>query len=382
MNTLPDQIAPQGEEKAVPMGQNDLTLRATLQRAEFTLDVNLTLPGHGVTALFGPSGSGKTTCLRVLAGLERAATGVVQVGEQRWQDSATGLFVPTHRRALGYVFQEASLFPHLTVEGNLRFGFERTPTAQRRHDWRHGLDLLGIGHLLGRRPHELSGGERHRVAIARALATSPTLLLMDEPLAALDAARKAEILPWLEQLHETLDIPVVYVTHALEEAALLADHLVLLEKGQVRGDGPLSDMLTRSDLPLARGDKALSVVHGLCQGHAPDDQLTVYTIDGGSLLVPQVRHHAPRLGAQVRLHIQARDVSLSRVRPEQTSVLNILPAVVTDVVEEGPGQVLVHLRLGERTPLLSRISRLSARRLQVAPGLLLHAQIKGVALAR
>lgn len=371
-----------GDKNVDPASPNALTLRAHLRRTDFTLDVSLALPGHGITALFGPSGSGKTTCLRVLAGLERAATGVVQVGQERWQDSATGLLVPTHRRALGYVFQEASLFPHLTVEGNLRFGFERTPAAQRRHDWRHGLDLLGIGHLLGRRPHELSGGERQRVAIAGALATSPKLLLMDEPLAALDTARKAEILPWLEQLHEALDIPVVYVTHALEEAALLADHLVLLERGRVRGDGPLSDMLTRPDLPLARGDKALSVVQGCCKGHAPDDQLTVYAIDGGSLLVPQVRQQAPRLGARVRLHIQARDVSLSRVRPEQTSVLNILPAVVTAVVDESPGQVLVHLRLGERTPLLSRISRLSAKRLQVAPGVSLHAQIKGVALAR
>lgn len=364
------------------MSTASLRLKARVERKDFQLDVDLVLPGGGITVLFGPSGSGKTTCLRVLAGLERASAARIDVGGQIWQDSDQDICTPTHRRALGYVFQEASLFNHLSVEGNLRFGFDRTPPQDRRHDWKHGLDLLGIGHLLKRHPHELSGGERQRVAIARALATSPRLLLMDEPLAALDANRKEDILPWLEQLHEQLDIPVVYVTHAIDEAARLADHLVLLDRGQVLGDGPLVDMLTRADLPLTRGDKAMTVIMGECSGYSPADHLTVYAIDGGHLLIPQIRQTLPREGMPVRLHVQARDVSLSLIQPTHTSVLNILPAVVTDVHDDSPGQVLVGLRIGEHTRLLSRISRLSASRLGIAPGLNVFAQVKGVAMVR
>ena len=364
------------------MTANTLQLRAQLQRSSFALDVDVALPGHGITALFGPSGSGKTTCLRVLAGLERAARGLVQVGDVTWQDSARSVFVPTHQRALGYVFQEASLFDHLTVEGNLRFGFDRTPAAQRRHDWRHGLELLGIGHLLQRWPHDLSGGERQRVAIARALATSPQLLLMDEPLAALDAARKAEILPWLEQLHEALDVPVVYVTHSLDEVARLADHLVLLEQGRVRAQGAVIDLMSRADLPLAHGDGAGALIEAVTCGLQSTSVLCELRFDGGTLLLPQTRSTPLPERTPVRVRIQARDVSLSLVQPEQTSVLNILPATVTDLGDDGPGQVLVGLRLGEQTRLLSRISRLSCERLGVVPGLTVYAQVKGVAMVR
>lgn len=362
-----------------------LRLSTRLQRKDFSLDVTLSTAMRGVTALFGPSGSGKTTCLRILAGLERSAHAQVQVGDETWQDSERGVFVPTHRRAIGYVFQEASLFDHLTVEGNLRFGFERTPAALRRHDWRHGLELLGIGHLLQRRPHELSGGERQRVAIARALATSPRILLMDEPLAALDAARKAEILPWLEQLHEALDIPMVYVTHSLDEVARLADRLVLLEQGRVRAEGDLHDMLTRTDLPLSHGDTAVSVLEGHSSGYSPADMLAVYEVDGGRILLPQPTPSAAHTGRHVRLHILARDVSISLQAPEHSSVLNALPARVSEVLEESPGQVLVALRLGQGgdgARLLSRISSLSARRLHLSPGSAVFAQIKGVALMR
>ncbi|MFP8780664.1 molybdenum ABC transporter ATP-binding protein [Hydrogenophaga sp. RWCD_12] len=362
-----------------------LILKAQLARQDFALDVALELPAHGITALFGPSGSGKTTCLRVLAGLERQAAGEVIVNGQTWQDSARSVFLPTHRRAVGYVFQEASLFDHLTVEGNLRFGYVRTPAAERRHGWDHGLDLLGIRPLLQRRPRELSGGERQRVAIARALATSPRLLLMDEPLAALDAARKAEILPWLEQLHEALDLPVVYVTHAADEVARLADHVVVLEQGRVQAQGPLADMLTRTDLPLSRGDAAVSVVVAKASGYSPEDLLQVLDFDGGQLMLPRSRQQCLATGARVRLHIQARDVSLSLVKPEQSSVLNVLACTVVQVVDDAPGQVLVRLQLGDAgrgTQLLSRISRLSARRLAIAPGKRVYAQIKGVAMVR
>jgi molybdate transport system ATP-binding protein len=362
-----------------------LQLQARLDRKGFVLDVDMALPGKGLTALLGPSGSGKTTCLRVLAGLEPNARGVVRVQGETWQDSALGVCLPVHQRPLGYVFQEASLFDHLSVEGNIRFGFQRTPPAQRRHGWDHALSLLGIGHLLQRMPHELSGGERQRVAMARALATSPRVLLMDEPLAALDAARKAEILPWLEQLHERLDIPVVYVTHSADEVARLADHLVLLDQGRVLAQGPVMDLMTRPDLPLAHGDSAGALVEAKVSGRSPDDQLCVLDFPGGQLTLPQTRATPLPATLQVRVRIQARDVSLSLVEPEQTSVLNILPATVTDVNDDGPGQVLVGLQVsaeGGDTRLLSRISRLSCTRLGIAPGVAVYAQIKGVALVR
>ncbi len=361
---------------------SDLMLSAQLNHPGFSLDVDLTLPGQGITALFGPSGSGKTTCLRVLAGLECSAKGRVQVGGVAWQDSARGLFLPTHRRALGYVFQEASLFDHLTVEGNLRFGFERTPTGERRHDWRHGLELLGIGHLLARMPHELSGGERQRVAIARALATSPRLLLMDEPLAALDSVRKSEILPWLEQLHEALDMPVIYVTHSLDEVARLADHLVLLHQGQVQAQGPVIELMSRTDLPLASGDGASALIETVASEWHSESGLCELRFDGGVLLLPQTRAARPTNRSQVRVRIHARDVSLSLVQPVQSSVLNCLPATVTDVNDDGPGQVLVGLHLRQNTRLLARISRLSCTRLGIQPGLPVYTQIKGVAMVR
>ena len=364
------------------MTGQSLSLQVRLDRGDFALDVDMVLPGHGITALFGPSGSGKTTCLRVLAGLERAAVGRVQVGEQTWQDSERGHFVPTHQRAIGYVFQEASLFDHLTVEGNLRFGFDRTPAAERRHHWRHGLELLGIAPLLQRRPQDLSGGERQRVAIARALAASPRVLLMDEPLAALDAARKAEILPWLEQLHEALDLPVVYVTHSVDEVARLADHVVLLEQGKVLAQGPVIELMTRADLPLAHGESAGALIEAVTCGLHSESGLCELRFDGGTLLLPQTRATPLPESTPVRVRIQARDVSLSLVLPEQTSVLNILPATVSEVSEDGPGQVLVGLRLGQGTRLLSRISRLSCERLGIAPGLPVYAQIKGVAMVR
>ncbi len=206
------------------------------QRPGFALEVALELPGQGVTALFGPSGCGKTTCLRAIAGLERAQ-GRVVVNGQVWQDDARRQWLPTHRRGLGYVFQEASLFAHLSVLQNLHYGLKRTPVQRRRVGLEQAIELLGIGHLLQRQPQSLSGGERQRVAIARSLATSPQLLLMDEPLSALDAARKAEVLPYLQSLQQHLQIPMLYVSHAADEVAQLAQHVVLLEGGRVRQQG-------------------------------------------------------------------------------------------------------------------------------------------------
>jgi molybdate transport system ATP-binding protein len=353
-----------------------LQLHARLQRPGFLLDVDMQLPAQGITALFGPSGSGKTTCLRALAGLEPAATGHVSVAGEVWQDSATRVFRPVHQRALGYVFQEASLLAHLSVEGNLKFGFQRTPLAQRRYNWDQGLALLGISHLLPRMPHELSGGERQRVAIARALATSPRVLLMDEPLAALDAARKADILPWLERLHRELDIPVIYVSHALDEVARLADYLVLLEAGRVVGHGPTAELLTRLDLSLAHGDSASAMLACTVQGHDPADHLMVTTFGDATLLLPW---HEATPGQVLRVRVQARDVSLTLQHQQDTSILNILSATVTAITPDSPGQMMVALQ-ASGSALLARVTERSARALGLHPGQAVFAQVKGVAI--
>ena len=355
---------------------NFISAQLKLKRSDFALDVDLQLPGHGVTALFGPSGCGKTTCLRSLAGLERAQ-GRVTVNQAVWQDDASQQWLPTHRRALGYVFQEASLFPHLSVQRNIDYGLKRTPAARRKVSQERAVELLGIGHLMDRMPATLSGGERQRVAIARALATSPEVLLMDEPLAALDAQRKAEVLPYLDQLQRHLHIPVIYVSHSLDEVARLAQHMVLLDAGQVLAQGAVTELLSRLDMPLAHGDIASSVVHATVQSHDAADHLSTLAFDGGQLQLVMAR---PRdVGSQVQLRVQARDVSLSLGRTEGSSILNILPAQVLDLREDGPGQVMVSLQAGN-TRLLARITQHSARALQLQAGKQLFAQIKGMAL--
>jgi molybdate transport system ATP-binding protein len=353
-----------------------LRLQCVLKRQAFTLTLDLNVPSRGITALFGASGSGKTTCLRVLAGLEPQAHGRVEVGGEVWQDSAQGLFRPVHQRALGYVFQEDSLFAHLNVQDNLQFGFQRTPVSERKHPWNHALDLLGIAHLLQRWPHELSGGECQRVAIARALAANPRLLLLDEPLAALDAPRKADILPYLERLHSELDIPVVYVSHALDEVARLADHLVVLENGRMTASGPTPEILTRLDLPLAHGDTAGAVLSATVIGHNTEDHLTTTRFNGETLTVP---HQRAAIGQVLRIRVQARDVSLTLTRQTGTSILNSLPATITALSPDGPGQVMVALDVSG-SPLLARITHRSVNALALAPGLTLFAQIKGVAI--
>ncbi|MBS1247706.1 MAG: modC [Proteobacteria bacterium] len=344
----------------------------------FTLDVDLQWPGRGVTALFGPSGSGKTSLLRCVAGLERATRGYLAVNGQVWQDDARRLFMPTHRRPLGYVFQEASLFPHLSVRRNLEFGLKRTPVAERQVGLEQIITLLGIGPLLDRRPAHLSGGERQRVAIARALAASPRLLLMDEPLAALDLKRKGEILPYLERLHSELDIPVLYVSHSPDEVARLADHVVYLEAGQARAVGPLNEILTRPDLPLVHLDEASAVLDARVAGHDEVYHLTEVNIPGGRLAVS---HSALPVGAPTRVRIHARDVSLALQPPERSSIQNVLSANVLDVQgDRDPAQALVRLDLGEGAILLARITQRSVAHLGITPGMKVYAQVKSVAL--
>ncbi len=360
-----------------PHDARSITARLYLARPGFTLDVDLRLPGRGVTALFGPSGCGKTTCLRAIAGLERAKPGEVVVNAEVWQDDTAQVWRPTHQRSLGYVFQEASLFDHLTVGGNIAYGLQRTPATQRKVALDQAVALLGIGALMDRRPGALSGGERQRVAMARALATSPRLLLMDEPLSALDAARKAEVMPYLDNLHRDLDIPVVYVSHAIEEVARLAHHMVLMDAGQVRAEGRTEDLITRLDLPLARGDAAATVIEGTVTSHDALDHVTTVAFGGGELLLVSPAARSP--GDRIRLRLQARDVSLALEAPASTSILNVLPATVAALSEDSPGQWMVALDMGG-VRVLARITQRSATALGIAPGKAVLAQIKGIAV--
>ncbi|WP_339427610.1 MULTISPECIES: molybdenum ABC transporter ATP-binding protein [unclassified Pseudomonas] len=356
-----------------------IDVRLQLKYSGFALEVDLHLPGRGVTALYGHSGSGKTTCLRCIAGLERAEDGFIQVNDEVWQDSRNGVFVPPHKRALGYVFQEASLFAHLSVRANLEFGLKRIPRQQRRVDMAQATELLAIGHLLDRNPQHLSGGERQRIGIARALLTSPKLLLMDEPLAALDSQRKGEILPYLERLHDELDIPVLYVSHAQDEVARLADHIVLLSDGKALASGPIGETLARLDLPLARGDDAGVVINGTVSAYDEHYQLLTLQLPDSALHM-RVAHAPLAVGKALRIKVQARDVSLSLQAEEHSSILNRLPVTVTqEIPADNSAHVLVRLDAGG-TPLLARITRFSRDQLQLHPGQTLWAQIKAVAV--
>jgi molybdate transport system ATP-binding protein len=351
--------------------------RFALALGEFTLDVDLALPGRGVTAVFGPSGSGKTTLLRCIAGLARAPQGRLSVKGQTWQDDA--VFLPTHRRPIGVVFQEASLFSHLSVRGNVDYGLKRLPPAARGAGPAAAIELLGIGPLLDRPTTSLSGGERQRVAIARALAVNPQLLLMDEPLASLDQARKQEILPYLRRLHDELEIPVLYVSHSADEIARLADHLVLLSRGRVLGQGALQDMLVRLDLAAAFVDDVGAVIEASVAGHDDEDHLSRLVFPGGQLLVGRC---AEAVGQRVRAHVRASDVSLSDRPPEGSSILNVLPARVVELSPSStPGQVLVRLDVAG-TPLVARITARSCRALQIEVGRTVWAQVKSVAVMR
>ena len=356
----------------VPSG---IRARFKLDYRGFSLDVDLSLPGRGVTVLFGHSGSGKTTLLRAIAGLEQVAGGFLEVNGVVWQDATT--FLPTHRRPLGYVFQEASLFHHLSIRRNLEYGMRRVPVAARRVSLDQAVELLRIAPLLDRMPDKLSGGEKQRVAIARALATSPRILLMDEPLAALDLKRKQEILPYLERLHDELDIPVLYVSHAPDEVARLADHLVVLEQGRALASGPLGEILARLDLPIRLGEDAGVVLEGEIAELDAEWHLARVVFAGGSLWV---RDSGVPVGQHVRVRILARDVSIALDAHTDSSILNILPATVEQLADDThPALALVRLNAGG-VPLVARITRRSAVRLQLRPGQTVWAQIKAVAL--
>lgn len=352
-----------------------IELHYTVERAAFSLDASLELPLQGITGIFGVSGAGKTTLLRCIAGLEPAARGRLTVGGETWQDTEKGISLPVQRRNIGYVFQEPRLFDHLSVRGNIDYGSRRRPGATTA-DFTRVVDLLGLQALLGRRPGELSGGEAQRVAIARALLCSPQLVLMDEPLAALDSARRNDILPFLDRLHAEAQIPIIYVSHNVDEVCRLCDYLAVMEAGRVAASGSLQDVLVKLDVPALGGSNAGSVIEGSVTDYDRDDDLACLEFSGGRLWVPG--DVGPER-ATLRLRIQANDVSLCRSRPEHSTILNILPATVEAIQDGGGASMLVRLRLGDDR-IIARVTRRSIRELGLREGEPLFAQIKSVAV--
>lgn len=344
-----------------------------LKRGNFELEAKFNLQGTGVTAIFGPSGCGKTSLLRTLAGLEPAAQGNITINQEDWL--APGFNLPTHKRRLAYVFQEPSLFPHLSVQENLLFGVRHNTSSA--PEIKQMIELMGLKELLHRKATVLSGGEQQRVALGRALLSAPRLLLLDEPLSALDLESKAQLIPYLENALEVLDIPALYVTHSPDEVARLADNLLLMDKGRVGEYGQLHDMLGKIDSPLAATDEAFTVLRGRITSAELAGLTTITSQAGNSIHIPQNTREA---GSEVRIKIQARDVSICLTQPEKTSILNILPAKVeslSEVVEGGNRTVKLDLA-GEK--LLAKISNYSCQQLQIKPGLSLFAQIKSAAL--
>jgi molybdate transport system ATP-binding protein len=352
-----------------------LAARIQSRREGFALDVDLEIPAVGVTGLFGPSGSGKTSLLRCIAGLEREATGRVRLGDEVWLDSGSRIFVPPHRRGVAFVFQEGDLFPHLTVDGNLRYAERRARgSAAARSEV---VDWLALGPLLPRAPAGLSGGERQRVSLARALLSGPRLLLLDEPLSALDEVGRREILPYLESVTERLRVPVFYVSHTLDEVARLSDRMVWLVEGRVRGVGAPTELMARVDFARWRGDAAAVVLETTVSRHDEAYELTLLAGPWGDIWV---RRLARAPGERVRIQIEASDVSVDLERGA-SSVLNRFDLRVLDVEDVGTGQMLVRLgKEGEHSVLLARITRMSRDRLRLAPGTPVQAGVKSVAV--
>jgi len=356
------------------MMQQKIAVNFKLKYSNFNLDIDLTLPGRGVTAFFGHSGSGKTTLLRCIAGLIRAE-GKLEVNGETWQDKDT--FIPVHQRPMGYVFQDANLFPHLNVLKNLQYGMKRVASNGLQSSLEEAIDLLGIEHLLERKPERLSGGERQRVAIARALAVQPKILLMDEPLASLDLARKKEILPFLERLHDQLKIPVFYVTHSPDEVAKLADHLLVLDNGKAIANGHLTDVLARLDLPIQLGEDIGVVLEATISEIDKQWKLASASFPGDKLWVTDLGF---KQGQAVRLRILARDISLSLTKQTGTSILNRLPATIIELIEgDHPSVQLVRLQIGESF-VISRLTTRSLVSMQLEVGKSVWVQIKSVAI--
>jgi len=359
----------------IPSAVIDISVKKCI--GTFELDVRFGSE-QGITAFFGRSGSGKTSLVNLLAGLSTPDWGRISVAGRELFNSGTGVNLTPQKRRVGYVFQEGRLFPHMTVRQNLRYGLRFVPSAEKRQDFKHVVDILALDRFLGRQPGSLSGGEKQRVAIGRALLTDPRLLLMDEPLASLDAGHKGEILPYIERLRDEFRIPIVYVSHSLDEVIRLADTMVLLDQGKSRASGSVEDIMSRLDLrPLTGRYEAGAVLPVTVVGSEPEFGLTVLTCPAGTLTVPEL--NAP-VGSSFRLRVRARDVSLSLDKPVNTSVLNIFEGVISEILGEDGPQTEVLVDVG--VPLIARVTRKSIASLQLAPGKRIFAMIKAAAIDR
>lgn len=368
----------------------EINLNITLSRPAFQLEFSHTLPLQGVTAIFGSSGSGKTSLLRCIAGLEKASQGEIYFRDECWQKE--DFFLAPHKRSIGYVFQQANLFPHLNVEDNLQYAAKRAtersnPSAKEITSFKQAINTLNIGGLMERFPYELSGGEKQRVAIARALFVNPKLLLMDEPLASLDNAHKQEILPYLCEIRRQLNLPIVYVSHSVDEVARLADHLVVLEQGKIVTSGPLKETLAQLDFPLNLADDFGVVVDAKVTGHDEQWKLAKLSFNGGELWFNESslnflfdKLSTGIAGKLVRLRILAKDVSLALSHHKDSSILNILPGQVRQIVADPvKGLALVGVDVGATT-IIARITQRSASHLNLQPGKIVWLQIKSAAL--
>lgn len=348
-----------------------------LQRADFRVDAKFTIPAKGVLGIFGHSGSGKTTLLRCVAGLEKEAAGLIRVNGETWLDQRANLSI--QQRNIGYIFQESRLFPHMTVAKNLEYGAKRRSVRSSESsdvDRGHLLELLNIGHLLDRCPFQLSGGEKQRVAIGRALLKKPQMLLLDEPLASLDQKRKQEILPFLDKLHDELKIPMLYVSHSLEEVSRLCDHMLVMDQGQVKFNGGIHDALVSPESPLATDDNAAAILDGVISKQEKDFQLsTVHTESGTALQVQGVF----TLGQKVRLRVKANDVSLSKTPATDSSILNIIKGMVAEIIEEQAAYILLRVNINNDI-ILARISRKSFQFMGIEINQTVFIQIKAVSI--
>jgi molybdate transport system ATP-binding protein len=355
------------------IGNIDVSLSGT--KGSFELGAEFSVPASGVTVLFGRSGAGKSMLLRSMAGLDRMR-GHVRVNGIEWQDSESGRFVPTERRRLGYVFQEATLLPHLNVEQNLEYARRRV-CGPLRVSSESVVRWLGLVEQLDRRPATLSGGERQRVAIARALISSPVLLMMDEPIASLDVGARGVVLDHLERLCRELEIPTLYVTHAIDEVVRLGDRVLWLEEGRVRSIGAPEEVLGRLEVGVQLGDEAGGLIHAVVRCHDPAYHLTELECRWGEIVIPRV---TANLGETLRLRVRASDVSIGLQRESHSSILNVLAAVVREVADDRPGQVLVRAACpaDDSLTLLARVTRRSAEHLKLAPGSKVYLRIKSI----
>jgi molybdate transport system ATP-binding protein len=349
-----------------------------MQRTDFKVDAEFTIPAKGVLGIFGHSGSGKTTLLRCVAGLEKGVKGRIEVNGETWLDDSKN--ISSQQRNIGYIFQESRLFPHLTVAKNLVYGANRSSVRRSVNgtsiDHEHLLELLNIQHLLDRYPFQLSGGEKQRVAIGRALLKNPQMLLLDEPLASLDEKRKQEILPFLDKLHEELSVPMLYVSHSMEEVSRLCDHLLVMEQGVIKFSGSIRDALISPESPLATAENSMALLEGNVSKQEKDFQLsTVHTVNGNAF---QVQGVLP-IGQHVRLRVQASDVSLTRTAAIDSSILNIIEGVVVAIIEQQGAHVLLQLDINNDI-LLARITGKSYRLLNLGVNQKVFVQIKAVSI--